>query len=57
MASQANSLETNFMKVFSAYLAFTLSAISLAGYAMQGVAAGLEAQAAERAATIEQILR
>ena len=45
------------MRSFAAYLVFTLSAVSLAGYAAQGVAAGLELQAAERAELIQSIRR
>ena len=43
------------MRAIAAYLLFTASALSITGYAMQGVAAGLEAQAAERAELIRSI--
>ena len=45
------------MRSFAAYLAFTISAMGLTGYTLQGVAAGLELQAAERAELIQSIRR
>lgn len=45
------------MRAFAAYLVFTASAIGLTGYAMQGVVAGLEQQAAERAELVDSIRR
>ena len=43
------------MRAIAAYLVFTASALSLTGYALQGVAAGLELQATERAELIRSI--
>ena len=43
------------MRAFAAYLAFTAAAFGLTGDALQGVAAGLELQAAERAELIRSI--
>ena len=45
------------MKAFAAYLVFTAAAFGMVSYTLQGVAAGIEQQAADRAAAIEQILR
>ena len=43
------------MRAFAAYLAFTTAAIGLTGYALQGVAAGLELRATERTELIRSI--
>ena len=43
------------MRTLAAYLVFTTAALGLTSYAMQGVAAGIEAQAAERAELIRSI--
>ena len=45
------------MRSFAAYLTFTIAAMGLAGYTAQGIAAGLELQAAERAELIQSIRR
>ena len=45
------------MRSFAAYLVFTISAMGIAGYAAQGMVAGLELQAAERAELIQSIRR